>query len=74
MKKLLKIVLLLNICAVLSPLLIVGLPTEDPVEVFAPEIAVSENVLTVSERPSYDETTSVRLCIGGAVQEMPPKD
>lgn len=74
MKKLLKIVLLLNICAVLSPLLTVGLPTEDPVEVFTPEIAVSENVLTVSERPSYDETTTVRLCIGGAVQELPLKD
>ena len=74
MKKLLKIVLLLNICAVLSPLLAVGFSAEAPVELLEPNTAVSEIGLTLPERTSYDETTLVRLCAEGSVRELPLKD
>ncbi len=74
MKKLLKIVLLLNICAVLSPLLTMGLSAEAPVEVFEPNAVVPENVLTLPARASYDADTSVRLYTGGQVRELPLKD
>ena len=74
MKKLLKFVLLLNVCAVLSPMLTVGLTAEAPVEVFEPEAVISENTLALSQQPSYDESTVVRLCVGATVRELPLKD
>ena len=70
MKKLLKFVLVLTVCAVFSPLLTVGFPVSSPVEVFEPQETVSENILTLPEKTSYDETTVVRLNTDSGLREL----
>ena len=70
MKKLLKFVLILTVCAVFSPLLTVGFPVSSPVEVFEPQETVSENILTLPKKTSYDETTVVRLNTDSGLREL----
>lgn len=74
MKKLLNFVLLLTLCAVLMPLLTVGLVAEAPPNVLEPDVAVSENTLTLPQKTSYDENVSVRLNVSGQIRELPLRE
>ncbi len=74
MKKLLKNVFLLTVCALFLPVLTVGLTAQEEPLPLEPETVVSETVLHTVPKRQQDAQTTVRLLQGASVRELSMTD
>ncbi len=70
MKKLLNFVLVLMLAAMAAPMFTVGLAEDEDTEVFEPHVTAIETLPPPKISGSYDQETSLQVCIQGEVREM----